>query len=135
MAKESPAAMPPTNRVENPDRHQEIVDQRLFNDPIAKKIPPVITIARNKGLPNRNRNGISGTRPQTKNALKVLIAAHHGERASRGKPYSSLSIVCTQRSRSEVINSTTRSRSVSAKPFLAKIWRTSSRSPLGVSSM
>src|SRR5438876_6108745 len=103
--------MLPTNRVETPDRHHEIVDQRLFSDPIAKKTPPVITIASDKGLPNRNRNGISGTMPQTKNALNVLVAAHHGERAFCGKPYSSLSIVCTQRSRSEVINSTTRSRS------------------------
>jgi len=61
--------------------------------------------------------------------------AIHGERTSDGRPYSSASIVLTQRSLSEVISSTARSNSSPSNPLPMYICRTSSRSPSGASSM
>src|ERR1051326_51910 len=113
--------MPPTNSVDKPDRHQRTVDQRLLIEPMTKKTAAVNAIEIPNAFGKRSTYAISGTSPQTTNALKVVSAANHGERASRGNPYSSVSIVRTQRSRSAVINSTTRSRSAPAKPFAAKI--------------
>src|SRR5688572_11776053 len=108
-------------KVVSPDLNHDAVDQRLLTEPMAKKMPPVITIEKASGLVNPNRKGIKGTRPQARKALKVEIAANQGERASSGRPYSSDSIVRTQRCRSDVISSTTRSRSAPEKPFRAKI--------------
>src|SRR5690242_13857470 len=113
--------MPPTNSVDKPDRHQLTVDQRLLIEPIPKKTAAVSTIETANAFGIRTRKGTKGTNPQTANALKVVHAASHGERASSGNPYSSVNIVRTQRSRSDVINSTTRSRSAPVKPFAAKI--------------
>src|SRR5262249_38295815 len=125
------AAIPPTSSVATPDRHQETVDQRLFTEPMAKKTAPVRIIETMKGRPIPIRKGSKGTRPQSANALNVVNAAVHADRGSSGKPYSSVNIVRTQRSGSEVIKATMRSRSSPAKPFAAKIWRISSRSPSG----
>src|ERR1041384_5567222 len=113
--------MPPTERVDNPDRHQETVDHRLLIDPIMKKTTAVNPTEIAKAFDRPNRKGINGTTPQIANALKVAAAARHGERGSSGSPYSSVNIVRTQRSLSDVITSTTRSRSAPLKPFAAKI--------------
>src|SRR4030095_6508554 len=110
------AATPPTTRVEIPERHQDTVDQRLFTDPMMKKTAPVRITEIVNALLRPSRNGISGIRPQSAKALKVVVAAIQGERGSKGRPYSSVNIVRTQRSGSAVINQTTRSRSGPAKP-------------------
>src|SRR6185436_16333806 len=132
---ESRAATVPTTNVDAPDRHHEAVDQRLLIEPITKKTAPVTAHETTSGRDMPMKYGIRGARPQIAKALNVDPAANHGERAAWGNPYSSLNIVVTQRSGSEVISSTTRSRSAPSNPFAAKIWRTSSRSPSGAISM
>src|ERR1041385_4728769 len=117
----SEAATPPTTRVEIPDRHHDAVDHMLFTEPMMKKTTPVRAIETMKAFANPKRNGSNGTTPQIANALKVAAAARQGERGSSGNPYSSVNIVRTQRSGSDVIKPTPRSRSAPSKPFAAKI--------------
>ena len=41
--------------VSNPARHQGVGDQRLRNEPMAKKVAPVMTVAVGSGWLNSNR--------------------------------------------------------------------------------
>jgi hypothetical protein len=104
-------------------------------EPIRKNTTPVMTIDSPKLEGALTTNGSSGTRPHSMKAAKVLAAALSGERTALGRPYSSDSIVSTQRLVSAVITSTARSRSGPSKPLPRKICRISSRSPSGTASM
>src|SRR5438876_2016350 len=55
----NPAAMPPTIRVDKPDRHQVTVDHLLLIEPMMKNTAPVKATETANALPNPMRNGIS----------------------------------------------------------------------------
>ncbi len=88
-----PAATDPTIKVDRPDRHQTVVDPRLFTEPMAKNTAAVAISENRNAVSTLIRNGSNGTNPQTTNALNVLAAAHQGERAACGNPYSSVNMV------------------------------------------
>src|SRR5947199_208371 len=75
--------------VSPPARHHDMFSQRLRADPTAKNTATVMAIDTAKGCGARSTKASSGTRPQTRKALKVLIAARDGERISCGRPNSS----------------------------------------------
>src|SRR4051812_24686180 len=116
-AKARAAANRPMVKVSKPDRHHAIRDHRLLTDPMAKKTAAVETVDRYIGAGRPATRGSSGTDPQIRKARKVLAAALSGDRRASGRPYSSRSIVSTQRWRSAVMTSTTFSRRLPWNPL------------------
>src|ERR1700674_3631251 len=94
---------PPSARVASPEYHQGRTDHRLLSAPIRKDIRPVTTQEVQKAPFKAATNGIRGTSPQRRKAENVKIDARQGERTASGRPYSSRSMMRTQRLRSAVI--------------------------------
>ena len=62
------AAMAPTNNVTNPDRNHDVVDHRLFADPIAKNTAPVTMTENTKhSLIETGREAVESARKQRMN--------------------------------------------------------------------
>jgi hypothetical protein len=122
---------PPSARVASPEYHQGRTDHRLLSAPIRKDIRPVTEQEVQKASFKAATNGIRGTSPQRRKAGNVKIDARQGERTASGKPYSSRSMMRTQRLRSAVIAPTTWSSKSPGIPRVRRISRTSSRSPSG----
>jgi hypothetical protein len=132
---------PPTASVSRADRHQAWSMKRAFMAPTTKNATPVITAlhvngcATSPGTATSYTNTARGRKPMVRNAVRVARAARYSFGSVEPNPSSSLIIVSAQSAGSEVITSTTRSSSSPPKPFAAKIWRISSRSPSGTSRM
>ncbi len=75
--------------------------------------------------------GSSGTIPQIRKAKSVAAAARRGDRTAVGSPYSSRTMIRTQRSRSAVIDAAALSTKSVWMPMRRRISRTSSRFAVG----
>ncbi len=67
-------------------------DHRLFSAPIRINIRPVVAVEILNAFGQPARNGMSGTRPQIRNAANVDPEARDAERTTAGSPCSPRSI-------------------------------------------
>src|SRR4029078_2516817 len=110
------AADMPMAKVSRPERHQGIGDHRLLNEPMEKKVMPVMIVEASMGAGSPRTKGSNGSEPQETKARKVINAAFPGERLIGGRPCSSVIMVSIQRSRWPVNTLTALSS--------ASIWKT-----------
>ena len=66
------AADMPMAKVSRPARHQGIGDHRLLNEPMEKKVSPVMTVEASMVAGSPSTKGRSGIEPQTMKARKVV---------------------------------------------------------------
>ena len=111
------AADMPMAKVSRPERHQGIGDHRLLNEPMEKKVMPVMIVEAWMVAGSPRTKGSNGIDPQTMKARKVINAAFPGERLIGGRPCSSVIMVSIQRPFSSVMTLTALSSASPSKPL------------------